>query len=158
MKSVSQKLGLLHSSEDLDISGRKFKYCAAMTLIFCTKWVLIEFNNWCKVGVDISNNFWKIQNLTFCLFKVVHCCPELPSGLQKISKTWGLYQSVTWCLGYKFLKKWKKFNAGIFLKAQLVVLPYKENSPFRGVITKGSTFESDWTLKNTLKSLSVHPF
>ena len=37
----------------------------------------------------------------------------------------------------------KIFNAGIFLKARLVVLPYKANSPFRGVITKGSTFESD---------------
>ena len=37
----------------------------------------------------------------------------------------------------------KNLTLEFSLKAQLVVLPYKENSPFRGEITKGSTFESD---------------
>ena len=37
----------------------------------------------------------------------------------------------------------KKLTLEFFLKARLVILPYKGNSPFRGVITKGSTFESD---------------
>ena len=52
----------------------------------------------------------------------------------------------------------KKLTLEFFLKAQNVVLPYKANSSLRGEITKGSSFESDWTLKNTLKSFSLYPF
>ena len=52
----------------------------------------------------------------------------------------------------------KNLTLQFLLKDRLEVLPYKGNSPFRGVIIKGSTFESKKTLKITLKSFSLYPF
>ena len=45
------------------------------------------------------------------------------------------------------MRKLKKSNAGTFFKKLIVILSYKENLPSGGVITKGSSFESDWTLE-----------
>ena len=57
---MAQKLDLPHPLEVLYIFGRKSKFWAPMTLIFSTKRVLIEVNNWWNFGVDISNHFWVI--------------------------------------------------------------------------------------------------
>ena len=45
--------------------------------------------------------------------------PRAAIRIRKICKIWDLYQSVTWCLGYKILKELKKFNAGIFFKSPI---------------------------------------
>ena len=58
-------MGLPRPFEVLDIFGRKSKSKAPRAFKFGTKWVPIEVNNWWKFGVDISNHFWEIQNLTF---------------------------------------------------------------------------------------------
>ena len=55
----------LRPFEVLDIFGGKFKSNAPKAFKFSTKRVPIEVNNWWKFGVDISNHFWEIQNLTF---------------------------------------------------------------------------------------------
>ena len=51
--------------EVLDVFGGKSKSKAPKAFKFSTKRVPIEVNNWWKFGVDISNHFWEIQNLTF---------------------------------------------------------------------------------------------
>ena len=51
--------------EVLNVFGGKSKSNAPKAFKFGTKWVPIEVNNWWKFGVDISNHFWEIQNLTF---------------------------------------------------------------------------------------------
>ena len=65
LKGVAQKMDPLRPFEVLDIFGRKFKFKAPKAFKFGTKRVTIEVNNWWKFGVDISNHFWEIQNLTF---------------------------------------------------------------------------------------------
>ena len=59
-------MGLLRPFEVLDVFGGKSKFWAPMTLIFGTKRVLIEVNNWWNFGVDISNHFWLILIWPFC--------------------------------------------------------------------------------------------
>ena len=59
-KGVAQKLGLPWPLEVLDVFGGKSKFWAPMTLIFGTKRLFIEVNNWWNFGVDISNHFWVI--------------------------------------------------------------------------------------------------
>ena len=49
----------------LYIFGGQSKSEASRAFKFGAKWVPIEVNNWWKFGVDISNHFWEIQNLTF---------------------------------------------------------------------------------------------
>ena len=49
----------------LDVFGRKSKSKAPNAFKFGTKRVTMKVNNWWKFGVDISNHFWEIKNLTF---------------------------------------------------------------------------------------------
>ena len=70
LKSVAQKLGLPRPFEVLDVFGRKSKSEALRVFKFGPKRVPNEVNNWWKFGVDISNHFWKIQNLSFFVFQV----------------------------------------------------------------------------------------
>ena len=65
LKGVAQKIGPLRPLEVLDAFGGKSKSKPPKAFKFGTKWVPIEVNNWWKFGVDISNHFWEIQNLTF---------------------------------------------------------------------------------------------
>ena len=65
LKGVAQKLGLPRPFEVLDVFGGKSKSKAPKAFKFGTKWVPIEVNKWWTFGVDISNHFWEIQNLTF---------------------------------------------------------------------------------------------
>ena len=62
---MGQKIGPLRLLEVLDAFGGKSKSEPPKAFKFGTKWVPIEVNNWWKFGVDISNHFWEIQNLTF---------------------------------------------------------------------------------------------
>ena len=61
---------------------------APRTLIFGTKRVPNEVNNWWKFGVDISNHFWVIQNLAFFLFlSIPHVVKFSDMGDRKKRKT-----------------------------------------------------------------------
>ena len=77
--------------EVLETFGRKFKSKPPIAFKFCTKRVLIEVNNWWKFGVDISNNFWEIQNWTFCLsnsFPTAYKNTFWKSFLYVVGDTW----------------------------------------------------------------------
>ena len=65
-KGIAQKLGPPRPFEVLDVFGGKSKFWAPMTLIFGTKRLFIEVNNWWNFGVDISNHFWVILIWPFC--------------------------------------------------------------------------------------------
>ena len=62
LEDVAQKLSLPRPFDVLDVFCGKSKFCAPKTFIFGTKRVPIEFNNWWKFRVDISNHLWNIQN------------------------------------------------------------------------------------------------
>ena len=79
------------------------------------------------------------------------------TGIEKIFKTWDLYQSILYTLEDYFLNKTKIFNPGFFFTDRLVVLPYKAKWHLRGQITKGSTFSSDRMLWNHSYSISLYP-
>ena len=66
LKGVFKKLDAPRPLEVFYIFGGKSKFWAPMTLIFCTKRVFIEVNNWWKFGADISNHFWVILLWPFC--------------------------------------------------------------------------------------------
>ena len=70
LKGVAQKLGLPRPLEGLDVFGGKFKFWAPMTLIFGTKRVFIEVNNWWNFGDDISNHIWEIPNWKILFFQI----------------------------------------------------------------------------------------
>ena len=57
LEDVAQKLSLPRPFDVLDVFGRKSKFWAPRTFIFYTQQVPIEFNNWWKFGVDISELF-----------------------------------------------------------------------------------------------------
>ena len=59
---VAQKLGMPGPFDVLEIFVGKSKYWAPRIFIFGIERVPIEFNNWWKIGVDISNHLWEIQN------------------------------------------------------------------------------------------------
>ena len=67
LKGVAQKLDPPCPWEVSNVFGRKSKFWAPMTLIFCARRYFIEVNNWWKIGVDISIYFWEIRNWKFFL-------------------------------------------------------------------------------------------
>ena len=71
-EALVQNLGLSCSFEVLDISGGKSIFVAlnSRALSFGTKQIPAQGNIWWKIGFNIWNHFWEIENWKFFLYQV----------------------------------------------------------------------------------------